>query len=342
MKKIFLALAAVAALAACSKTEAEYEQTGEIGFLPVTRNMTKSMMTGTTFQTSEEFNLWAYYKPVAATDVNSWLAAAGDAQEYLDEKTFAYDEGKDGGKWAGKYSQYFWPKNGSLVFVGYYPASLEAKVHYDFEEQTMTFSNIQQSKVETSGYSEDIMYFNMTPSYSGNAVHAEFKHALSWISLVLKKDAATSADAKITVEKVEFTQVKPVGNGIVAEANDIVWAATGTPATVDILDDKDATTKNDVVLALNTDNTPEPIQPLFIPQTMAGDLVITYTITSKDNSYFREVKTIALNSMKSGSETLTEWEPAKHYTYTITIGTTEILVDPQVTTWVGVDVPTTI
>ena len=337
MKKIFLALAAVAALAACSKSDIEYEQTGEIGFYPVTKNMTKSMMTGTTFQTSEEFNLWAYYKPVSATDLQTWLAAEGDVQEYLEEKTFKYYADKDNGKWAGKDNPYFWPKNGSLAFVGYYPATIASKVTYDFEEQTMTFSTIPQSRVQNTGYSEDIMYFNMTPSYSGNAVQAEFKHALSWISLVLKKDANTSVDAKITVEKVEFTQVKPSGNGIVAEQHDIVWAATGTAATVDILEG------TAVVLELNTNGEHEPYEPLFIPQLMNGNLVITYTITSNDDSYFREVKTIALNTMKDAEEnTLSSWEPAKHYTYTITIGTEEILVAPEVKPWVEVDVPTTI
>ena len=43
MKKILIALAAVAALASCSKVEAEYEQTGEITLTPVTKNITKTM-----------------------------------------------------------------------------------------------------------------------------------------------------------------------------------------------------------------------------------------------------------------------------------------------------------
>ena len=62
MKKIFLALAAVAALAACTKSEAEYEPTGEISFVPVTKNITKTMITGNLFPTTESFNVWAWYK----------------------------------------------------------------------------------------------------------------------------------------------------------------------------------------------------------------------------------------------------------------------------------------
>jgi opacity protein-like surface antigen len=66
MKKIFFALAAVIALASCSKSEVEYEQTGEITFTPVTKNITKSMITGTAFPTTESFNVWAWYNQVPA------------------------------------------------------------------------------------------------------------------------------------------------------------------------------------------------------------------------------------------------------------------------------------
>lgn len=331
MKKIFLALAAVAALAACSKSEVEYEATGEIGFVPFTENMTKSMMTGTTFETSEEFNLWAYYKPVAPGDLATWLADPSEAQKYIDEKTFSYRE--DLTKWGGKANPYFWPKTGSLVFVGYYPTDKANSISHDLETNTMTFTDIPQSRVAETGFSEDLMYFNMTPSYASNDVEAVFKHALSWISVILVKDSQTSDAATITVEKVEFTEILPTGDATVVGTNDIVWVADGTAAVVDILEGKEV-----VLKAGNT--TQEAYEPLFIPQSMTGNLVITYTITSNDGSEFQEVKTIALSGMKdSNDNALTSWDAAKHYTYTITIGTTEILVEPSVKIWTEVEVP---
>ena len=51
MKKIFLALAAVAAISACSKSDVEYNQPSEIAFSPVIKNITKTMMNGTTQDT---------------------------------------------------------------------------------------------------------------------------------------------------------------------------------------------------------------------------------------------------------------------------------------------------
>ena len=328
MKKIFFAIAAVAAISACSKTEYEYVQK-EISFAPVTKNITKSMMTGTTFQTSEEFNLWAYYKPVSAGSVGAWMGSAETAQTYIDDKTFAYNS--DQSLWGGKENPYFWPKNGSLVFVGYYPSTLKNSVSHDLTSQTMTFTDIAQSRVADEGYSEDIMYFNMTPSYSTNSVSAEFKHALSWVSVLLKKDAATSDKATITVNKVEFTKVNPTGDAKVVAQQTINWTVDGEPATVEILEG--------TPVVLTKDNTTvQSYQPLFIPQDMNGSLVVEYEIKSNDGSKFTEVATLPLSGMQSAGTSLTKWLPAKHYTYTITIGTSEILVNPSVETWEEVPV----
>ena len=333
MKKTLAAIAAIAAIAAsCSKSEVAYEATGEIGFIPVTENMTKTMMTGSTFQTSENFNLWAYYKPVAAsTSAEDWLSDVSDHQIYINEKPFTHREGTS---WGGV-TPYFWPKTGSLVFVGYYPTTIENNVEHDLTTNTMTFSNIPQSRVAESGYDEDIMYFNLTPSYATNSVAAEFKHALSWISVLLVKSDTTPDDATITVNKVEFTNVLPSGDATVVGSNDIAWTPKGTAATVEILEG------TDVELAKNN-TTVQAYEPLFIPQTMAGNLVVTYTISSTDESEFQEVHTTKLSDMTdSESNELEAWEAGKHYTYTITIGTEEILVAPTVKEWdeVEIDLP---
>lgn len=333
MKKIFLTLAAVAAIAACSKSEVEYENNEEIGFVPVTENITKSMVTTATFPTTEKFNLWAYYKPVPAGSVGAWIGSTETAQTYIEDKTFAYKE--DEGKWGGDANPYFWPKNGSLVFVGYYPSTLKNSVNHSLATQTMTFTDITQSRVKAEGYSEDIMYFNMTPSCASGSVSAEFKHALSWVSVLLKKDSNTSDLATITVKKVTFTEVNPCGDAKVVAQQTINWTVDGTPASVEILEG------TPVVLS-KTNETVQAYQPLFIPQKMNGDLVVEYEIKSVDGSKFTEVATLPLSGMKSGESLLSNWLPAKHYTYTITIGTSEILVNPTVETWEAMPVNPTI
>lgn len=358
MKKIFLALAAVAALAACSKVEATYEQDVEINFNPVTANRTKAMVTGTTFP-DEQFNVWGYYKQIdQGKTIAEWMASSLEQQEYIVEKPFTK---KATGLWGGV-SSYFWPKVGSLMFVGYYPTTVPGEVDYTFDSSfsKMTVSNYVVGNYNTTGYvdihtttshSEDFMYFNMTPtSYNsttqstvgvvGNNVDVVFRHALSWINVVLVKDVNTPADAEITVHSVKFTDVLPQGDAVVdntpsAATNEIVWTAKGGAINVEVCPNDDASTafvESDVVLT-TTDNLLNK-QPLFIPQTMAGNLVVKYTIASTDGSKFTETKSIKLDGLAGNRA----WQPGKKYTYTIIIGTSEILIDPTVADWVDVPV----
>lgn len=333
MKKILIALAAVAALAACSKSEVQYEPAGEITFTPVAKNITKAMMEGTKFNTAEQFNVWAYYNPTvtANSDIDGWVAeynAASGAKPYIVNKPFAYDNSYS--LWAGV-TPYFWPKVGTLAFAGYHPTTANAAYTLSSEKNEMTFSDEKYSWVsaETTN-TEDLMYFNLTQCYSKNNVTAVFKHALSWLTVNLATTQKTlDAEATITVNSVKFTDVYPQGDGVVANQATIAWTPEGTKEEIEVV-------KSEVTLTVDAQKQKEP---LFIPQTMGGNLVVNYTISSTDNSSFTENKVIALNSMKSGETTLTQWEPAKHYIYNIVISTEEILIDASVADWATIEIP---
>ena len=340
MKKVLVTCLAVASVIACTKSNVEFEETTEIGLKPVAHNVTKSMMTGTEFQTSESFNVWAFYKQLpAGTTIEKWQAATDVKQTtYIDEKTF--ENVKDTKTWHGVTS-YYWPKVGSLLFTAYYPTSAEGKVSYEFSDEVavengenipaknqMVITDYEQSRVAKTGYSEDLMYANMTPSsYSANNVALKFKHALSWISVVLVKGDDTPNDATITVSSVKFTDILPQGDAVVNNQDVIVWTPEGTAAAVDVVESTQTLVKK------NTNQL--AYEPLFIPQPM-HDMVITYNIASADAdaSNFTETMTVKLSDLKN--DDADKWEPGKHYTYTITIGTTEILVAPSVTPWDGV------
>lgn len=359
MKKIFFALAAVAALASCSKVDATYEQDIEISFNPVTANRTKAMVAGTTFP-DEQFNVWGYYKQIPqGRTIAQWMASSLEQQEYIVEKPFTK---KSDGLWGGVTS-YFWPKVGSLMFVGYYPTNpTAAEIEYTFDNAVskMTVTDYVAGNYQTTGYVdihtttshvEDFMYFNMTPtSYNsttqstvgvvGNNVDVVFRHALSWINVVLVKDANTPTDAEITVHSVKFTSVLPQGDAVVdntpgAATDEIVWTAEGTSVNVEVCPNDDTATafvESDVVLTTTANLLGK--QPLFIPQTMAGNLVVKYSIASTDGSKFTETKSINLSGLEGNGA----WQPGKKYTYTITIGTSEILIDPSVDEWDDVPV----
>lgn len=332
MKKIFLALAAVAALAACTKTEAQYEPTGEISFAPVVSNRTKAMQTETTFP-EEAFNVWAWYKQVnSGTTIIGWQNSAEPQQNYIIEKPFAK---QTNGLWGGDEASYFWPKIGSLMFAGYYPTTIAEQVSYKFTstENVMTIINYVPGFVTTNTtHEEDLMYFHMTDASCQNTtVEVEFKHALSWVDVVLVKADGTPADAKITVNSVSFENIIPFGNATVnnsavGASRVIQWTPHGDPKSVVVTE-----TAGHVIDA-NAARTPLVKQPLFIPQPMTS-LVVNYTIASIDGSQFTETKTITLSTLVSGHSA---WKPGKKYTYTISIGTTEIFIEPTVAEWESV------
>ena len=343
MKKIIIALAAVAALAACSKSNVEYSQYEEITFTPVAKNVTKAMMDeGKTFNIDEEFNVWAFYNPTVewSETIDTWVseyrAGGTNAKVYLDDKTFKYDDSYK--LWAGKENAYFWPKVGSLAFAGYHPTSAPAAYALTADKNEMTFTDVTNSWVdnESEANTEDLMYFNLTKGYDKNNVTAVFKHALSWITVNVSTTQKTiDAGATITVSNVKFTEVMPQGDGTVVNQANIAWTPEGTPdvngiETVESVVTLDATAQ-------------ELMEPLFIPQTMDGDLEITYTITSDDSSSFTEKKVVTLNELKDkDGNDLSAWEAGKHYIYNIVISTEEILIAPEVIGWDDVEIPVTV
>lgn len=346
MKKSLIALAALATLAACTKSEVEYAQTSEITFTPVTKNITKSMITGTAFPTTESFNVWAWYNQVAAeTTPAAWDKTTDNL--YVTEGQFVYKSTQN--SWGGA-TPYYWPKVGSLLFAGYYPSSVAEKADYTFDGSTnaMTFTNVQQGFVAETGHSEDLMYFNMTPkSYKAGPVPVVFKHALSWVTVNLKRaDFAVTGDyPKITIRKVDFTDVNPQGTGTVTGTDGTIsWVVNGTAANTTV-------TTGNVVLT-TTDQMQK--QPLFIPQVFTSDmnLEINYTISSSATESFTETLSVPLNGMVGQTPsttdpgtneevTISSWEPAKHYTYNILMGLDEILIEPTVADWtpVTIDMP---
>lgn len=349
MKKILIALATVAALAACSKSEVAYEQQGEIGIAPFAQNRTKAMVQGTAFP-QENFALWAYYKQLpAGKTIAEWQSSTEAQQTYIDNKEFK--PSTTAGLWGGVIP-YFWPKIGSLLFAGYYPVTMKNMVSYDFSATVnkMTVAGYTPGDYQTTGFVnttganhvEDFMYFNMTATSSdgstvgaqnsvttGSQIDVFFRHGLSWISVVLAEADGTPEGAKITVNSITFTDVRTTGTGVVdnsATDNEIDWTTTDAKTDVVVLN-----SATELGAAVTVDK-----QPIIIPQGMAGNLVINYTISSTDGSSFTETKTIVLAEIDKTNPT---WEPGKKYTYYITIGTSEILIDPVIIDWAPVAIP---
>lgn len=364
MKKLLIAVLAVAGLASCTNT-VEFEPVQkQIGLSPITQNRTRAMVGDTKFP-DEQFMVWAWYKQVdAGTTIADWQDATAAQQLYIDEKPFEPKATTKNatGLWAGV-TPYFWPKQGSLLFAGYYPTNAEDKtsddgITYEFDDDNnvMTINEYTPGNYTTTGFvnnatganhEEDLMYFKMTAASSDSGtigdknsvtnesnVDVVFEHALSWIKVTLAKAADTPEKAIVTVNSVKFTGVNTTGTGTVTKCADIVWDVTGS-ATADIV------VWNDDTQELSATAIEVPKEPVIIPQTIGTDyeLVINYTIASeeKDGSYssFTETKAVKLAS----DTDVEEWEAGKCYTYAIAIGTSEILIDPIVTDWAEVEIP---
>ena len=117
MKKIFFSIVALAALAACTKSEVAYEQPAEIGFAPAVKNITKAAMAeGATLNTTDNLGIWAFWNGIGG-EIEDEGATYGDYTDtYLSDALFV--NRSSSANWGGD-TPYPWPTNGALVFAGY-------------------------------------------------------------------------------------------------------------------------------------------------------------------------------------------------------------------------------
>ena len=210
MKKIFFSIVALAALAACSKSEIAYEQTGEIVLSPVTSNTTKSVAgyNGNTFDGifPTEIDLYVFANAGEAGST----AAAHDEPYFRNakfewfttaEKPNATNTAAAGGAYAGNPTRY-WPNVKTLVFAGYSDACGLSKTTptMNFADNVLTIPAYTQ---DNAGFTEeganDLMWFSCTNPYSKQTAEivTNMKHACSWITVNVKGDAVTKANWKL-------------------------------------------------------------------------------------------------------------------------------------------------
>ena len=335
MKKIFISLLAVAALAACTKSEVQYEQPGEIGFAPVKDYVTKAQGKQGALATGQELGIWAYWDNDGAVGTVSDFAAYND--DYLVNALFAHN----GSSWAGSPTGYPWPVNGALVFAGYTtPGNAVLPVYandattpavsYDLSTDVMKFHNYEN----TSEF--DLCWFGRTASSynykaEGTAVPVELNHALTWVSVAVYGESATVGNWTIT--GITLNSVPNKGTATCTgskatwetstSANLTAFSGTHTLTAGTKTDDKTVGVKL-------TDNVIIPTTPV--------ELTVTYKFlvngVEKTDS-----KTV---SLKLNPNNTTKWESGVHYTYTLAFKANEILVAPSYGTWATADQSVTI
>lgn len=353
MKKIFFSIVALAALAACTKSEVAYEQPAEIGFKAVAGNMTKAAVDGTTFPT--DLNMYIYANTTGNT------AAAAD---YFAKAEFTYLGGyKDintessdtKAVWGGGSSSaatdrnpYYWPNVNKLHFAGFSKSGnvASATVAYDCATNKLSITGYTPT-----GDDNDLMWFPSTEfkqaaGFGKNTTYVpvDMYHACSWITFLVKGDTVTGANnTTYTLTSLNIANIDNTANVVCTGSASITSAST-------VWTDNEAQTADHAVTfggeyngkltqtATNVetnDATTTSGNVVVIPQK-PGYLELTYTYRSIAGQPITEVFSIENNnapSLKLNEGNTLNWEPGKHYIYTITIKANEILVAPTPVDW---------
>ena len=323
MKKIFAMMLAAAAMASCSTSEIEYENPKEIGFTAVANNISRTVVDGTVYPTSLDMYVYAWTADNAATDAN-----------YIINGKF---KNKEGNVWGGE-TPYYWPNVKTLHFAGYSASGnvSSATVAYNCTANQLSITGYAPGTSTDAG-ANDLMYFPSTKATNPagydketTSVPVNMYHTCSWITFKVKGDAVTGANGSTyQVTDLQITGIDQTANVTCGALNNgvpsITWSENTTqteahPVTLSTSLGKLTTTATNVEEGNNI---------VLIPQT-PGKLTLTYSYTSPAGQTITETKeNIALKLDEANSQ----WEPGKHYIYTITIKANEILITPSAVDW---------
>lgn len=341
MKKILFSLLAAAAITACTKSGIEYDQPDEIGFVPVAKLNTKAAVNSTDYP--DGLNMYVFAKAGLDGNNSNTVEASECTEDYFNNAEFSHKTG-DKGDASNVFSgvtPYYWPNVKKLIFSGYSKsgnvADLTKKPTYDGNKITIE-GYMPGAGTDVEG-DNDLMWFPTVGPYAkpGNIgtdndkdVNVVMQHACAWITINIKGDKVTGAeDTSWKIEDLTFATLSQSGN--VTLDTKAIWTpgeATPfdaytkigpTPLTEDYVD---------FTILTYTDL-------IIIPQP-TKTLTVKYSFVSQKGGSAAEDKDIVITEVKDIPLTYTSddgWKPGVHYTYNITIGTEEILVEPTVTGW---------
>ena len=344
MKKIFLFIVAVAAIAACTKSEVQYEPTSEIGFAPVAKFNTKAAVYDVTNTTDYPDDLPMYVFANAGldgNDTNTKVDPAECTEPYFANAEFVH--GTHESDVFGGVTPYYWPNVKSLIFSGFSKSgnvativsSTNNKPSYTFNEVwEISINGYEPGKGTSTEGDNDLMWFPTTDeSYTkqGTAVPVTMQHSCAWLTFNIKGDNITSGQWEVLDVYLEGLYQK----GDVKLSTVATWSnLTNLVEPFVIYDDealKNGTPYGPAVLTVDgEDFTQKSFVDLVVVPQDAQKLYITYQYKSDptNNIIIEETKDITLTA-----PTIPRWEAGYHYIYNIQIGTAEILVQPTANEW---------
>lgn len=363
MKKyFFLTVVAGVALAGCVKNDpAPFESEQQITFAaPVVGLNTKAVnevWNNYPTDAAYDFAVWGYYY---AGDTYTTFA---DGQLYMNNVTVSYDGNLSG--WAPATS-YYWPKNGSLTFIAYSPATVKAtaevtvdKAGIHIKKYTVDADAAKQVDLLFSeraynkkSVDDDIAGSGETdedPSVTDDryaGVHLSFKHALSSI-LFTARTKDTYTGTTITLKEISLLNIKSGGrfdqtlkdaNGETTAANAEVWSGQSEPKNYVISGLDQILDANAYYPSTNGTGSPAVADGLrksdfiLLPQKFEiyapiPMIQVKYTIESPDSAPIDQVQEVPLRTLTD------EWKWGYRYIYNLIIALDKIYFEPYVTPW---------
>lgn len=337
MKKLFF-IAAIAgvALASCVKNEPapSVTQQDEITFLaPIVGPQTKvNGAIGATYDTKESFDVWCVHN---VDDIQDW-----GGQVYFNDTKAEYD-GQKG--WALN-PKYYWPATGKLSFVAMSP-SISNTTTYD------ATNGFKITAAWSQGSDEDNIVDLMYSDESRNNAKAEFdadseekngdensykgvditfNHALSYIVFKIKTTADYSATTTFKLNTITLSNIYTTGTFTQKVTSGDNWTVSGNAVgTYVAYSNAEGLPFGGTAVDAPAADTKEII---LLPQTLtakAQQLKVNYQIsTDEGKTWIAQEQTVDVLN-----DNVTKWEMGKKYTYTLSIGMTEILLDPAVAEW---------
>ena len=347
-KSIIIALAAVVALAACTKVDKTDSSKEQMMTFTVI-NYLQQTKVGETAYTGEAFGTFAYW---TATD---W-ATDGDANVFMNnDKIIQSPEYAPAGEWGPEQAR-FWTKSGKITFASYSPYTTGSDNGFSelptfSKESGFTFRNFT---IPADG-SVDLMVADLAvdqtkndPQYqlSGNqdGVPTLFRHVLSQIAFMFKTSENPNPNVEGSEIVINSVTIQNINNkGTYTQNNTDVWAGENGSESYEFNSDT-----NPVTVKPGDDPKGTEVESMILlPQELAEggqQIVIDYTIRTKyasNDEWAEEPLTATVDLVTTE---IPEWEPNQSIVYTITINPVDtsvenaILFDPAVADWTVVPV----
>lgn len=233
MKKFFFIAAAVVAMAACAKTEVQFNETSDfnkIGFQVANyAAQTKANVALTNADDAlYQFHTYAYQFP-----------KLGDAVEFMNTDIFAWDNASPAAKvisgtsiysWAPE-NDYYWPKTGWINFYSYAGTQAPAEtVSGDKKTVTLTYENKTIAATDNIMVADAALHFNAnqetyqvdgteSSAHVTKGVPTLFRHMLAKLKMDVKIQIPVEKKSANTIWKVEILDGYDIdGNSSISDA----------------------------------------------------------------------------------------------------------------------------